>query len=436
MVSRPRPRPYPFPRPEALGVPEEIDGIHATPLVPVLLPSGDEAVLLTRYDDVRRVLTDDRLSRNLDRPGAARISRNNRMFQDPRIDPDPPAHTRVRNLVAAAFSASRVRRLEPAIREIVGDLLDAMARTDGRVDLNEALAFPLPIRVICHLLGVPTADVALFRRWTAAFLSVGHVDPDEIKRSMSEMSDYIAEHIAARRTEPADDLVSAMIRTRDDGNGRLTEYELQWWCRLLLLVGYETTATQLGGGIALLLAHPDQLALLRADPSLLPGAVEELLRWKVVGSSLSMLRYATAGIELDDCRIAAGMSVIPAVDCANQDPARFADPRRLDITRADNPHLTFSLGPHYCIGAALARTQIRIATEEILRRFPGLRLAGPAADLRRIEGALLEGFTEIPVIVSDDPKGAPDARTRHLMGVDDPLHAAGAADLGAPGGGA
>ena len=389
--------PYPFPRPNALGLPEKIAGLHDSPLVPVVLPSGDEALLLTRYADVRRVLSDERLSRNLNRPGAARISKNNRMFQDPRIDPDPPEHTRIRRLVARAFTPARVKRLEPAIQAIVDELLDSMEKADQPVDLNEAFAFPLPIRVVCELLGVPEDDVALFRHWTDAFLSVSKFGAQEIKQSMAEMSAYMARHIASRRQAPADDLVSAMIKVRDSEDGSLTEHELHWWCRLLLLVGYETTATQLGGGIAMLLAHPDRYRKLCDDPSLVPAAIEELLRWKIVGSSLSMLRYATDDIPLDGVTIPKGASVIPAVDCANQDPSVFADPEVFDLARTDNPHLTFSLGPHYCIGAALARAELCIATTTLVRRFPGLRLAIPEAELRRQEGALLEGFIEIPV---------------------------------------
>lgn len=389
--------PYPFKRPHALGIPEEIAGLHDQPLVPVILPSGDEAVLVTRYADVHQLLTDERLSRNLGRPGAARISKNNRMFQDPGIDPDPPEHTRVRRLVARAFSAARVQQLEPTIQAIVDELLDSMKSTDGPVDLNEALAFPLPIRVVCELLGVPQDDVWLFRHWTDAFLSVSKFGAEEIRQSMAEMSAYMARHIATRRETPADDLVSAMIRVTDSEDGRLSEHELQWWCRLLLLVGYETTATQLGGGIAMLLAHPDEYRKLCRDPSLVPGALEELLRWKIVGSSLSMLRYATDDIPLDGVTILKGTSVIPAVDCANQDPSVFADPQVFDPARPESPHLTFSLGPHYCIGATLARAELRIATETLVRRFPTLCLAVPAAELRRHDGALLEGFLEIPV---------------------------------------
>jgi nocardicin N-oxygenase len=389
---------YPFRRPDALTPPEELVDLRGAPLVPVTLPSGDEAVLVTRYGDVRALLVDPRLSRNLERPGAARISRGNRMFQDPRIDPDPPEHTRIRRLVTKAFTPVRIERLEPYIRQVVAELLDAMRAGGGPVDLNEALAFPLPIRVICRLLGVPEDDTGRFRQWTDTFLSVSRFGLEEIGRSMGELNRYMAELIQAKRAVPGDDLISAMIRVRDEQDGVLTEYELQWWCRLLLLVGYETTATQLGGGVAMLLSHPDQLALLRADPALLPNAIEELLRWKLVGSSVSMLRYATDDIPLDGCTIAKGTSVIPAVDSANQDESVFSNPRSFDITRRNaNAHLTFSLGPHFCIGANLARTQLRIATAAVLDRFPGLRLAVPADQLRRQDGALLEGFRQIPV---------------------------------------
>jgi nocardicin N-oxygenase len=389
---------YPFHRPAALDVPDELSGLRDKPVVKVTVPSGDQALLVTRYHDVRALLVDPRLSRNLNRPDAAQISRHNKMFQDSRIDPDPPEHTRIRRLVMKAFTPARIAELEPYIEGVVKELLDAMVEGGAPVDLNSALAFPLPIRVICHLLGVPDDDMGRLRGWTDAFLSVSKLSGPQIGRAMGEMSAYIAQLIEAKRMRPGQDLISAMIRVRDEVDGALTEYELHWWCRLLLLVGYETTATQLGGGIAMLLSYPDQLAALRADPGLLPNAVEELLRWKLVGSSVSMLRYATDDIPMGNFTIPRGASVIPAVDSANQDETVFDDPRRFDITRPNaNAHLTFSLGPHFCIGANLARAQVRIATAALLDRFPVLRLAVPASDLARQEGALLEGFLAIPV---------------------------------------
>jgi cytochrome P450 len=389
---------YPFRRDTALGVPEEIRDLRAEPVVPVTLPSGDPAVLVTRYADVRSVLTDPRLSRNLARPGAPRMTTGNPMFQDPKIDPDPPEHTRVRRLLAKAFTATRVETMRPHIREVAEELLTAMAGRTPPVDLNEAFAFPLTMRVVCDLLGVPLADQELFRAWTDRFFSVGRFGREEIGRAFGEMNQYMRELIAAKRRDPADDLVSAMVAVHDHDDGRLSDYELHWWCRLLLLVGYETTATQLGGSVAMLLTEPDQLALLRKDLGLVPNAVEELLRWKLVGgSSLSMLRYATADLEVGGVVIPAGSGVIPIVESANRDETVFACPETFDITRTDNPHITFSVGPHFCLGASLARVELQIALELLLSRFPTLRLAVPEEELRRHDGALLEGFVSVPV---------------------------------------
>jgi cytochrome P450 len=389
--------PYPFVRPAPLEPPKELTDLREQPTVAVTLPSGDEALLVTRYADVRKLLTDDRLSRNLSRPGAARISRNNQMFQDPRIDPDPPNHTRVRRLVMSAFTPARVEAMRPFVEKTVAELLDTMERDGGPADLNQALAFPLTIRVLCELIGVPVQDTDRFRGWTDHFLSVGRYTGPEIGAAMRELAAYIAGLIDAKRAEPMDDLISAMIKVRDEDDGRLEEYELQWWCRLLLLVGYETTATQIGGGVALMLAHPGELDKLKADWCLLPAAVEEMLRWKLVGSSVSMLRYAVDDIPMDGYTIPKGSSVIPAVDSANLDESVFPDPLTFDISRDATRQLTFSAGLHFCIGASLARLEIQVATEALFRRFPGLRLTVRPDELKRQEGALLEGFVELPV---------------------------------------
>ncbi|MFG1706552.1 cytochrome P450 [Nonomuraea sp. M3C6] len=391
------PIPYPFHRPGPLAVPKELGAIRDEPVQRVILPSGDEAYLVTRYDDVRSVLTDLRVSRNLNRPDAPRVSKNNMMFQDSKMDPDPPEHTRVRRLVMKAFTATRVERLRPRVQEITDELIDAMAGKTPPVNVSEELAFPLSIRVICDLLGVPTEDQGRFRRWTDHFLSTGKYTREEIHAALGELNAYMSALIAAKRERPADDLVSALIQVHDEDDTRLSEYELHWWCRLLLLVGYETTASQLGLTVAKLLAEPDQLKLLRADESLLSGAVEELLRWKLMSGSLSMLRYVTEDIEVGGVTIPRGSGVIPAVEAANWDGQVFERPDELDITRTDNPHLTFSVGPHFCIGAALARVELEIALGTLLRRFPALRLAIPAEELRRTEGTLIESLIEIPI---------------------------------------
>src|SRR5690242_3353189 len=216
---------YPFRRPAALDVPGELSGLRDEPVVTVTVPSGDRALLVTRYHDVRALLVDPRLSRNLNRPDAAQISRHNKMFTDSRIDPDPPEHTRIRRLVMKAFTPARITELEPYIDGVVKELLDAMAERGSPADLNEALAFPLPIRVICHMLGVPDDDMDSLRGWTDAFLSVSKLSGPEIGRAMGDMSGYIGRLIAAKREHPGEDLISALIRVRDDVDGALTEYE-------------------------------------------------------------------------------------------------------------------------------------------------------------------------------------------------------------------
>jgi len=343
------------------------------------------------------VLTDPRVSRNLNRPGAARMTANNKMFQDERMDPDPPEHTRVRRLVMKAFTATMVENLRPKVQEIVDELVTKMENGPCPADVSEAIAFPLSIRVICDLLGVPPEDQDRFRGWTDRFLSTGKYSGPEIGAAMAEISAYMGALIESRRANPRDDLISALTQVHEDDDTRLSEYELHWWCRLLLLVGYETTAAQIGYLVAKVLAHPGQLAKLREDMSLVPSAVEEVLRWKLLNGSLSMLRYVTEDIEVGGVTVPKGTSIIPAVESANWDENVFCCPHEFDVARPANYHLTFSVGPHFCIGASLARLELQIVLDTLLRRFPGLRLAVPPAELQRSEGTLIGGLLRIPV---------------------------------------
>lgn len=388
---------YPFRRPGVLDPPRELTTLRDEPVVPATLPSGDSAWLVTRYDDVRAILCDSRVSRNLMRPEAARISKGNTMFQDPMMDPDPPAHTRVRRLVMKAFTPMRVEDLRPHVQKVADDLVGAMIADGPPADLNTALSFPMTIRILCELLGVPLDDLADFVRWTGTFHSMSKLGRAEIARAMDELNRYMTELIRVKRERPQDDLISALIRVRDAEDGDLTEYELHWWCRLLLLVGYETSAAQLSASVAMILTHPDQADKLRCDSGLIPGAVEELLRLKLLGSSLAMLRYVTGDIEVAGTTIPAGTSVIPVVESANLDPSAVDRPEEFDVTRPKVSHLTFSAGPHFCLGAALARLQLQVAIETLLRRLPSLRLAIPPQALRRDEGTHLEGLIEVPV---------------------------------------
>ncbi|MCC2274776.1 cytochrome P450 [Streptomyces sp. ET3-23] len=370
---------YPFAWPSATGQPAELATVHQCPVVPVTLPSGDEALLLTRYEDIRALLADPRVSKDRNRPGMARMTaKKDKVFQK-KVPARPGGHARVRKLINKEFTAARVEKLRPRIAEIADGLLDAMAAKGGPADLNEAYSFPLTVQVICELLGVPAEDREQFGDTSAP------------------PWDYMRELIAAKREQPGDDLITDLIAVRDEDDGRLTDDELHWWCTLLLLAGYETTASQLSGGTVLLLTHTEQLAALRADWALMPRAVEELLRLQVVGSSLSMLRYVTEDIDLNGTHIARGSSIIPALEAGNTDGEAFACPAELDIARSGPRQLTFSTGRHFCLGAPLARVELQVGIERLLRRFPDLRLAACPQHLRRKDDAFFQSFEEVPV---------------------------------------
>lgn len=389
---------YPFPWTPPMEPPEALRDLRKEPVVEVTLPSGDKALLVTRYKDVRKLFADKRLSRNIARPDAARISADNELFMDPNIDPDPPEHTRVRGLVTKAFTARRIERLRPWVQKITDELLDEMERQQERpVDLNETFAFPLPIRVICQLLGVPPEDQDQFRKSVDGFLSVTRMPPEEVAKCRQDLWKYLGDLIASKTENPGDDLVSELIKVRDEDNNKLSEHELHFWVQGLLIAGYVTTASQIGTGTAVLLHNRDLVEEIQQDWSLVPSAVEELLRTQIMGSSVGTLRYAIDDIPLEGYTIPKGSSVLLSEESANMDETVFEDPFTLDIRRKENHHMTFGAGLHYCVGAALARMELQVATESLLRRFPDIRLAAKAEELPRSLGGFMEGFTEVPV---------------------------------------
>lgn len=371
---------YPFSWPTATDQPKEFDTLHDQPVVEVVLPSGDSALLITRYEDIRAVLADPRVSKNRNRPDIARMTiKKVKAFQS-QVSMDPPDHTRMRRLIAKTFTPAKVQRLRPRIERITDELLTAMAgRTPPAADICADFAFPLSIQVICELLGVPVGE------------------RDQFVQKTVPPWDYMKDLIERKRVTPGDDLISELIEVHDEQDGRLTSQELHWWCTMLLLAGFETTAHQVGSAVVMLLTHPDQLMLLRRDPALLPSAVEELLRVQVVGTALSMLRYVTDDLEVGGVLIPRGSSIITALESANHDPAAFKCPAQFDVGRSGPPQITFSVGRHFCVGASLARAELEIALGSLLCRFPDLRLAVPAAQLRRHEEAFTQGFTEVPV---------------------------------------
>ncbi|WP_425582187.1 cytochrome P450 [Streptosporangium carneum] len=305
----------------------------------------------------------------------------------------------MRGLVTRAFTARRIELLRPFAQAVTDELLEEMAKGPRPADLNEALAFPLPILVICRLLGIPPEDRNRFRGLVDGFLSVTKLPPEKVEECRTGLWSYLVELIAFKRANPSDDLISDLIRVRDEDDNRLSEHELHFWTQSLLIAGYVTTASQIGTGTAVLLHRQDLVEEIRADYSLVPSAVEELLRAQIMGSSIGTLRYALADIELSDGTvIRSGSSVLLSEESANMDESVFSDPFTLDIRRKENHHMTFGAGIHYCVGAALARMELQVATETLLRRFPDIDLAVAGEDLPRGLGGFMEGFSEIPVV--------------------------------------
>jgi cytochrome P450 len=304
----------------------------------------------------------------------------------------PPDHTRLRRLVSAAFTARRMKSMRGRIQEFTDDLLDAMAAAD-EVDLIEALALPLPIRLLTEMLGIPAQDTYAFHRWTMT-LTASPVPLEELETAGTDMLDYIRSLLAHKRREPGSDLLSALVAVRD-GEDRLCEDELTSMAFLFLIAGHETTVSLIGNATAALLANPDQMARLRATPDLLPAAIEEFLRYD--SPVQAALRYSTEPVEIDGVTIPADSVVLVSLLAANRDPARFDRPDQLDLNRADNQQVAFGYGIHHCLGAPLARLEGAIAIRSLLARFPRLRLAVPAEALRWRLSLVMHGLAELPV---------------------------------------
>ncbi|MER5863463.1 cytochrome P450 [Kitasatospora sp. NPDC002040] len=368
----------------------------AGPVHRVTGPDGLPVWLVTRYADVREALADPRLA--LDKRHAA--PGNYRGFALPPaldanlLNMDPPDHTRIRRLVAQAFTPRRMAQLRGPVEQVAERLLDAMAPL-GRADLIEAYAAPLPITVICDLLGVPEQDRHDFRAWTDTLVAPDPTRPQDAKAAVGAMLAFFTELIARKRAAPGEDLLSALIAVRDEQD-RLTEDELTSLAFLILFAGYENTVHLIGNAVLALLQHPAQLAALRADPGLTDGAVEEFARFDGP-TPLAIRRFPREDVVIGGSTVPAGETVLLALASANRDPDRFADPDRLDLHRQDSGHLALGHGIHYCLGAPLARMETGIALTALLRRFPGLALDLPAGELRRRPSLRARGLLSLPV---------------------------------------
>ena len=312
------------------------------------------------------------------------------------IGMDPPDHTRIRRLVSREFTPTRVEQLRPRAHEMVDAFLDVAAAVDGPVDLIEALTQPLPIAMICELLGVPFAERSRFNGWANTFMTSTAHTIDEVMAARDQLLEYLAELVAQRRAHPTDDLMGALVALRDEGDA-LSEIELVNLGLAMLVGGYETTAAQLGKSIFCLLTHPDQLALVRDRPDLVPQAVEELLRFIPLSSGTALAWIALEDVEVGGVTIRAGEPVMASAAGANLDESVFDHADELDVTRDPNPHLSFGHGMHFCVGAHLARMEMQVAIGTLFARFPETRLVVPADAVPWKVGSAVWGLASLPV---------------------------------------
>jgi cytochrome P450 len=366
-----------------------------SPVQPIPSAPGRVSYVVTGHAEARQALGDPRLSKDTAAFFAGRPTRRNLhpAVSQNMLASDPPQHTRLRKLVAKAFTTGAVAPLRPFIRELTDRLLDRWP-VGGEVDLVAGLAVPLPVTVICELLGVPEADRPAVQLWSAELFAAGQ--PARIDAASHAMADYMTGLIAAERRQPGDTLLARLIAARD-GEDRLSEEELASLAVLLFVAGHETTTNFIGNAVLALLQHPAARAHLREAPDRIAPSLDELLRYN---SPLSMatFRYATEALNLGDTEIPAGTPVLAVPGAANRDPKRFPAPDQLDLTRDATGHLAFGHGIHRCIGAPLARAEAEIALRALLTRFPALRLAVPPDELQWRRTRLMRGLISLPVV--------------------------------------
>lgn len=388
---------FPFDTPaERDDEPDHRRLLTGEPVARVRLADGSPVWVVASAAGVRTVLTDPRFSRAAASvPGAPTLTPGISSQADNMLNMDPPGHTRLRRLVAGPFTARMIEQRRPRIQEITDGLIDAMVAQGPPADLVEGLAMPLPITVVCDLLGMPYEDVEPVRRWSELTQAIDAYPLEDIMRAAGEVVAYMTALVEARRATPGDDLTTQLIQAHDRDD-RMNPHEIVQMIIGVIVAGHETTACQLPISLLTLFRHPDQLALLRERPELVPGAVEELLRYvRLLPAMFS--RVTTAEVEVDGVTLPAGESVFALQYAANRDGAAHPEPDRFDVTRTGPPHLTFGTGPHVCLGAPLARVELEVAIATLLRRLPDLRLAVPEADLEWRLGRFIRGVRELPV---------------------------------------
>ncbi|MBX6382962.1 MAG: cytochrome P450 [Microbispora sp.] len=382
----------PFDRPDVLELSPGFGELRArAPITKVTTATGDEAWLVTGYEEIRQIFTDDRFGRSHPDPENAPRLSNNALLGGPMGDyaTERSVHKEMRRLLAPAFSARRMRRLSDWIESLVGQLLDGLAEQGPPADLHAGLSLPLPIQVICELLGVPYEDRSKFRSLAEAMTDLSN--PERSATARMEMDAYTYEIVKTKRDDPGEDVYSDLAKAS------LPEDDIARIAGGLLFAGHETTVNQIDYGVLLFLRNPAQRDALLNDPSLLDGAVEEIMR-VAAPSEHGLARYAHEDVEIAGVRIRAGELVMLSISAANRDERAFPDPDTFDIRRRDpEPHVGFGHGPHHCIGASLARIELRAVFGALFTRFPTLALAIPYEELKAHTDRLTGGFDTLPV---------------------------------------
>lgn len=384
----------PFEQPDPLTVPPLLRTLQAErPAIQVRTPAGDVAWLVTRHAEVKELLGDPRLGRSHPDPEHAPRISDSILFGGPmeRYETEQADHAQMRALLTPFFSARRMQALRPRVEAQVDALLDTLATRTPPVDLHEALSFPLPVLVICELLGVPYEDREQFRAWSTDMADLH--DRARAGAALHRLIAYMGELVARKRAHPADDVLSGLCAAHD---GQLPDAYIAFLGAMLLFAGHETTVVRIDVGTLLLLVNPGQREVLARQPERVTSAVEEILRASDTGAG-GLPRYAHADIAIGGVTIRAGEVVLLNEGAANHDERVFADPDRFDISRQPNPHFTFGYGPRFCLGAPLARMELQAVFSQLIPRFPTLRLAVPVEQVRVRSELLTGGLFELPV---------------------------------------
>lgn len=387
----------PFPRETVLDLAPLFQAVRSeAPAVRVLTPAGDPAWLVSRYEDVKALLDDERLARSHPQPERASRLSSSAILGGPEgsYATEQADHARLRRIAGSAFSARRMHALRPRVQGIVDPLLDTISASVPPADLHESFSLALSIQVICELLGVPFADRERFSAWFEAAISPQEGSTGQ--QPLTDLINYVSALIEERRSIPGgDDFIAHVLAIRDE-SGRVASDEIVLMVAGLLFAGHHSTATYLDLGAVLLLTDPRHRAAMQEDGPRAMAAVEEMLRIVVPGLGVTP-RYARNDLRIGDVTVAAGDAVLLSMAAANHDGSVFAEPDRFNMERTPNPHIAFGHGRHFCIGASLARMELSVGLGSLFRRFPRLRLAVPVEALRTRREFLSGGLAEVPV---------------------------------------